>query len=151
MKTLIVYFSQTGRTKKAADAIQKLIPDADMYEIRPVKPYPDSFLKTCLVCIKEKITKARPKLQGEFDEFSTYGRIVIGYPIWAGSVPNCVLTFLDSHNFNGKDVLPFATSSSTEMGKSVDAIRKEIPKANVHNGIKFVKQTRKADVERWLK
>lgn len=151
MKTLIAYYSKSGHTEKAAKAIQSLIPDADLYIIRPVKPYPHSFLKTCLIAIKEKLTGARPKLEGEFDAFSQYGRIVLGYPIWCGSLPACVLSFLDSHNFEGKDVLPFATSSSTEMGRSVDDIRKEIPKANVHNGIRFVKGTRKTDVKHWLK
>ena len=40
MKTLIVYFSKSGRTRKAAEEIASLLEGADLFEIKVDKTYP---------------------------------------------------------------------------------------------------------------
>ncbi len=61
MSTLVIYFSQTGTTKAAAEKIAG-IKKADLVEIRSERPYEMSYVKTVLTSIKEIVTKARPKL-----------------------------------------------------------------------------------------
>ena len=46
MKTLIVYFSKSGRTRKAAEEIASLLEGADLFEIKVDKTYPPSYFKT---------------------------------------------------------------------------------------------------------
>ncbi|MDY6084465.1 MAG: flavodoxin [Dialister sp.] len=43
-------------------------------------------------------------------------------------------TFLESGDFAGKAVIPFATSGGSSINQSVDTIKKIISKANVVNG-----------------
>lgn len=44
-KSLIVYYSWSGNTREIAQAIAKEL-KVDIYEIRPVTPYPSNYSKT---------------------------------------------------------------------------------------------------------
>ena len=52
---------------------------------------------------------ARPEIIGKVDNFDRYDTIFIGYPIWWGDKPMPVYTFIESYDFNGKTIVPFAT------------------------------------------
>ena len=56
-------------------------------------------------------------------------------------------TFLESYDFSGKTVIPYATSGGTGIGQSIQDIRGEIPNANVKDGL-LVKSN--DDVIPWL-
>lgn len=40
-----------------------------------------------------------------------------GFPIWWYVAPMIINTFLESYDFSGKTVIPFATSGGSGMGK----------------------------------
>jgi flavodoxin len=67
MATLVIYFSQTGTTKAAAEKISEL-KKADLVEIKPKRPYEMSYGKTVLTSMKEILTKARPELAMEIPD-----------------------------------------------------------------------------------
>jgi flavodoxin len=37
----------------------------------------------------------------------SYDRIYVGYPIWYGTMPMAVFTFLKSYDFSGKTIIPY--------------------------------------------
>lgn len=131
MKTLVIYFSQTGTTKVAAERIAE-IKKADLAEIRPEKSYEMSYWKTVFTSLKEIFTKARPELAMEIPDTQQYDRILLGCPIWCGVVPNVVLTLLDSLNLSGKHVALFTTSGASKPTKLAVKLKKAYPEARWH-------------------
>ena len=117
MSTLVVYFSQTGKTRSVAERIAQAA-EADVVEIRTEKSYEMSYMATVFTSIREILTKARPKLSMEVPDCQKYDRILIDCPIWCGVVPNAVLTFLDQADLAGKRVALFTTSGSTKPMKA---------------------------------
>ena len=85
MNTLVIYFSQTGITAKAAKKIAE-IKGSDLVEIKPEKPYDMSYWKTIFVSLKEIFTKARPELSMEIPDVLQYDRIMLGCPIWCEKI-----------------------------------------------------------------
>ena len=131
MGTLVIYFSQTGTTKAAAEKIAE-IKKADLIEIRPEKPYNMSYIKTVFTSLKEIFTKARPELAMEIPDIQKYDRILVGCPIWCGFVPNVVLTLLDALDLSGKHVAVFTTSGATKPVKLAVKLKKLYSEAKWH-------------------
>ena len=121
-KTLIVFYSRTGdnyevgniakgNTHIAADIIAENV-DADMFEIKPVEPYPADYRECTEVAKSEQESNARPAYVGKVENFDQYETIYLCYPIWWSDLPMIVYTFLEQNNFNGKTVIPLCTSAS---------------------------------------
>ncbi|MBQ9487922.1 MAG: flavodoxin [Selenomonadaceae bacterium] len=121
-KTIIVYYSRTGdnyevgniakgNTHIAADIIAENV-DADMFEIKPVEPYPFDYRECTEVAKSEQDANARPAYVGKVENFDQYDTVYLCYPIWWSDLPMIVYTFLEQNNFNGKTVIPLCTSAS---------------------------------------
>jgi len=121
-KTLIVFYSRTGdnyevgniakgNTHIAADIIAETV-DADMFEIKPVEPYPADYRECTEVAKREQEANARPAYVGKVANFDQYDTVYLCYPIWWSDLPMIVYTFLEQNNFNGKTVIPLCTSAS---------------------------------------
>ena len=126
MKTLVVYFSQTGKTKALAKRLAG-IADADLLEIKTKKSYEMSYRRTVGTSMKEILTKARPELDMTIPDLSGYDRVLIGAPIWCGTVPNAVRSFLDAVNLKEKKAALFTTSGSTKPDAIAGKLKKEYP------------------------
>ena len=63
---------------------------------------------------------SRPALADKDADIAAYDVIYVGYPIWWGVAPHVVNTFLESYDFSGKTIIPFATSGGSGIGR-VDA------------------------------
>ena len=128
-KSIVIYFSKTGEqynvgvinegnTAKVAKEIARQT-NSDIWEIVPVKKYPEAYKATTEVAIKEQREKARPAIKGPLPDLSIYDTIYLGYPIWWEDLPMCVYTFLESVNLSGKTIMPFCTNEgSGECGTS---------------------------------
>lgn len=118
-KVLVAYFSTTGHTKTIAEYLQTAL-DADLYEIVPQEPYTDADLDYntdgCRANREQNDDSARPAISGGVEDMAGYDVVFIGYPIWWGQAPKIVYTFLESYDFSGKTVIPFATSGCSGMG-----------------------------------
>ena len=99
---------QEGNTAKLAKIIAAET-GADLFEIVPAVPYPEDYDSMLSVATREKEEDARPVCLGEVDNWEAYDTVFLGYPIWWGDVPCIVYTFLESHDFTGKTVVPFNT------------------------------------------
>ena len=122
-KTLVVYFSATGSTKTAAEAIAAAT-GGDLLELEPAEPYTSADLDynnadsrvsrehddETLRDVALKTTTA--------DNWADYDTVYIGYPIWWGIAAWPVDTFVKANDFTGKTVIPFCTSASSGIGES---------------------------------
>lgn len=121
-KILVVYFSRVGEnyevgnisngnTQIVAEMIAEKV-KADTFEIKPVKAYPEDYKECTEVAEAEKKADDRPAIVGDVENFDDYDVIFFGYPNWWSDMPMIMYTFMESHDFNGKTVIPFCTSSS---------------------------------------
>ncbi|MGN0617770.1 MAG: flavodoxin [Ruminiclostridium sp.] len=138
-KALVVYFSCTGNTKSVAEKIAQLT-GADLYEIVPAEPYTDADLNynndSCRANREMNDPSARPAIGSNTVDISAYDTVYIGYPIWWGTMPRIINTFLDTYDLSGKTVMPFCTSGGSGVSKSVSDIRAEEPAADVRDGLR---------------
>ena len=151
-KKLVVYFSCTGNTKAVAEKIAELC-DADLYEITAAQPYTAEDLNysnnNCRANREMNDENARPAIGSQPIELSGYDTVFIGYPIWWGTMPRIINTFLDTYDLSGKAVMPFCTSGGSGVSHSVSDIKKAESKADVRDGLR-VSGANDRDLEKWL-
>jgi flavodoxin len=111
MNTLIAYFSKTGRTKKIAEEIKKLL-DADIEEIQDVKNR--SGLIGWLNAGKDARSKNITKLKDVKKVPSEYELVVIGSPTWNGTVSTPIRTYLHEYKDSFHNVALFSTGDGNE-------------------------------------
>ena len=82
-------------------------------------PYTTSYNQVLDVARKELAETARPALAENIsqEEMASYDTIFIGYPIWWYDAPMIIYSFLESHNFAGKKIIPFATSGGSGLNE----------------------------------
>lgn len=150
---LVVYFSCTGNTKKAAEKIAALT-GGDIYEIVPAEPYSAADLNynndDCRANREMNDPTARPALGGDKVDISGYDTVIIGYPIWWGTMPRIINTFIESCELSGKTVLPFCTSGGSSISRSVSDIKAAAPTADVRDGLR-ASGAGDAELEKWLR
>lgn len=116
-KVLIAYFSRSGNTKKVADYIRKQI-GGDIIRIQTKEAYPSDYDACTDQAQQELEDNIRPEITTYVKNFAKYDEVVIGYPIWWGSAPRAVCTFVESYDWTGKTLIPFTTSASSGTGDS---------------------------------
>lgn len=136
-KILVAYFSASGTTAYTAKEIAKTV-GADLYEICPIKAYTDADLdwtdKKSRSTAEMSDPACRPEIAGRVENMEQYDTIFIGFPIWWYVEPRIVDTFLESYDFSGKTLIPFATSGGSGVGKAEKSLREHCSKANWKRG-----------------
>ena len=152
MKTLVAYFSASGTTAKVAARLAKVL-EADLYEIRPAVPYTRKDLnwmdKKSRSSLEMRDRSSRPQIRTVIDNFDEYDTIYVGFPIWWYREPSIIDTFMESYDFTGKTVVPFATSGGSKMGETADNLRKLAPAANVFEGERFSAGVSEKELRKW--
>ncbi|MBC2331037.1 flavodoxin [Listeria swaminathanii] len=120
-KALVVYYSQSGNTKKLANVIQQST-NADIFELELANPYPDNYDQMTEQVGLEQKDHITPELSKKITDFNNYGTIFIGSPIWRSSLAPPMASFITSYNLSGKTIIPFFTSDSGTLGNSVSVI-----------------------------
>ena len=145
-KTLIVFYSRSGNNYVSGNIInlkkgnclvvaEKLAAaaDADLFQVQPVKEYSADYIRCTEEAQNELKKNARPAYKGDID-ISSYSTVILGYPIWWGTFPMPLYTFLEKHDFSGKKIIPFSTHEGSSLGSSVGDIRRLCPCAEVAAG-----------------
>lgn len=120
-KALVVYFSCSGITRKLAETLASVV-DGTLYEIRPAVPYTDADLNwndpKARSTVEMRDKSSRPEITGSVADIEQYDTVFLGFPIWWYVAPTIINTFLESYDFSGKTVIPFATSGSSDVGET---------------------------------
>ena len=136
-KTLVAYFSASGVTARVAKEMSEAV-KADLYEICPVEAYTDADLnwmdKKSRSTVEMNDPACRPKIAGAVENIEQYDTVLIGFPIWWYVEPRIIDTFLESYDFSGKTLIPFATSGGSGIGRAEKSMREHCPKANWKQG-----------------
>ena len=120
-KTLVVYYSASGNTKRVAEDIAEAV-SADLFEIVPTEVYTSDDLNWTNADSRvsrehdDESLRDVPLTTTEVPDWDSYDTVFIGYPIWWGQTPKIVYTFLENYDLSGKTVIPFATSGGSGMG-----------------------------------
>ncbi len=152
--TLVLYFSNTGNTKKVAEFIAEEM-NADIYRIFPEVPYTSADLNysdsSTRATREQNDPSARPALSGPVEGLEDYSTIFLGFPIWWGQAPKLMYTLVESHDFSGKTIIPFCTSGSSPIGSSATNLHSTAGDAgNWLEGRRFSRTTTKSEVADWI-
>jgi hypothetical protein len=127
-RTLIVYFSRTGHTEKAANSLAKMI-DGDLIEIKDTKNYSGvvGFLRGGFLAYRKKQTiiektDINPK---------EYDIVILCSPLWAGSITPAIRTFCNQFD------LPNTAWLITCGDLSATVTNLPIPDTNIRTLIKI--------------
>lgn len=119
--TLVAYFSASGTTARAAANLAQAT-GADLFEIRPAQPYTRADLnwnnKSSRSSVEMNDESCRPAIASTVDNMDAYSTVFVGFPIWWYVEPRIIDTFLESYDFSGKTVVPFATSGGSGLGRA---------------------------------
>ena len=117
-KKLVAYFSAGGVTKKVAERLAAAA-GADLFEIEPAVPYTVADLdwtnKKSRSSVEMNDPSSRPEIARRLDSLEEYDTVFLGFPIWWYVAPTIINTFLESYDFSGKTLIPFATSGGSGM------------------------------------
>ena len=136
-KVLVAYFSASGVTARAAKAAADAV-GADLYEIRPAEPYTSADLnwmdRKSRSTVEMNDPACRPAIGSPVEHMEQYDTVFVGFPIWWYVEPRIVDTFLESYDFSGKTLIPFATSGGSGISKAEKSLQAHCPKADWKKG-----------------
>lgn len=116
MKAIVIYFSHSGNTRKAAEHIANVL-QVDIASINPDASSPNSW----------------KQLNFNPDNYSDY---IIGFPIIDGSIPQHLYAFLSSLDWRGRKVYPFCTMGGY-LGDVGFQLHKACQQASIKNSLKL--------------
>lgn len=152
MKTLVAYFSVTATTKRVAERLARAV-DADEFEIVPAEPYMTEDLnwtnRTSRTSLEMHDDLARPEFTHELRDAETYERVFIGFPVWWYVEPRIIDTFLEAYGFVGAQIIPFATSGGSGIGKAPERMQQIAPEAHVLPGRVFPALVAERELKMW--
>ena len=164
--SIVVYFSRAGENYEVGYVEQgntAVIADmvaaktgSDAFEIKPAAPYPEDYDECLNVAIAERDSGARPAYSGDVD-LTPYKTVYLGYPLWWRDLPMCVYTFLESHDWTGKEIRPFCTHGGSGIMNTASSIAATCAGAEVGEPLSMLGTTAQTDrsaaesaVDAWL-
>ena len=123
MATLIIYYSQGGKTDLVSKTLAKYL-DADLVRILDLKKR-DGFgskLFSSINAFRETKTQITPSNV----DITDYDTIYFGTPTWAGNPTPAILTIIDRLNLRGKDAVLFATMDSNRADSNIERLEEKV-------------------------
>ena len=152
-KILVAYFSASGETARLAKTVAE-VTGGDLFEIQPEVAYTSADLnwndKHSRSTVEMNDAGSRPAIADEVADMEQYDTVFVGFPIWWYQAPRIIETFLESYDFSGKTVIPFATSGGSGMGKTAEILKASCPGAAVDTGKRLSSRESAASVRKWV-
>ena len=151
-KVLVVYFSATGTTAKAARTIAE-VTGGSLYEIVPQQAYSSDDLdwndRQSRSSVEMNDPQARPALKDAEPDVAACDVIFIGYPVWWDQAPRIINTFIESHDLKGKTLVPFATSGGSGITGSARELKRAYPELEWQDG-RLLNGASRNTVQNWV-
>lgn len=151
-KCLVVYFSASGITREVSKRLAEKM-EASLFEIEPQQSYSRADLNwndsESRSSLEMKDPNSRPAIKNQVQNMDQYDVIFIGFPIWWYREPSIIDTFMESYDFSGKTIVPFATSGGSGMGNSSQNLQKLAPNADVKEGKRFGSRVSETELAKW--
>ena len=151
---LVAYFSASGVTAGVAERLAESV-GADLFEIKPESPYTKADLnwqdKKSRSSVEMDDPSSRPSIANHVENMDAYNHVFVGFPVWWYREPSIIDTFMEAYDFSGKTVIPFATSGSSQIGKSGANMQKLAPGAKVLDGKRFDPGESAENLGKWAK
>jgi flavodoxin len=126
MKTLVVYYSLTGKTDVVAQALAKEL-GADVRRVEDVEKRSANWwfiITGAISAIRGVESEIKPIDTG----FQGYDRVFVGSPVWGGSPSTPINAFIAKADFTGKDVIPFMTMGGDDASAPLKKMSERIEK-----------------------
>ena len=134
--TVVVDGEVLGNTEYVARLIREKT-ESDIFRLEPADAYPTNHDQLLRRAQEEMQNDERPALKEDID-ISSYDTIYIGYPIWNADLPPIIHTFLESHDFDGKTIVPFCTHGGSGLSGTTNTLAELLDGATViRNGFEL--------------
>ena len=151
-KAAVVYFSATGTTAEVAKRIAEET-GARIIEIVPEETYTSEDLDynddNCRANKEMNDETARPAISSDLSALPEYDVIYLGYPIWWGTAPRIIQSFLENSDISQAAVYTFCTSGGSGIEQSVKDLQDLYRNVNIVSG-KRLSQATDADIKEWI-
>lgn len=152
-RKLVAYFSPSGVTKRVAERLAKAA-DADLFEIKPAVPYSQADLdwtnKKSRSSVEMGNPDSRPEIAERLENMEEYDTVFLGFPIWWYVAPTIIDTFLESYDFSGKTIVPFATSGGSGFGRTAEVLKPLCSDTAKWLPGKMLNRTSEKEMEEWV-
>ncbi|AYG37960.1 hypothetical protein CFI14_05715 [Lactiplantibacillus pentosus] len=151
-KTIVIYFSETGTTKQAAQKIGQQL-GVKTVALKPKQAYSKEYTKMASTAKAQVDRNQHPELAKLNVDLSQYQTIWLGFPTWFHRPPMLINSFFDDVQLKNKTIIPFTTSASSNISESMPYLKKMVKNKQItlHKGLtanddqaidKFVKQNK---------
>ena len=141
-----------GNTQILADMICDAVGCEDQAITLTAEKYPSSYNDTVSVAREELANKELPEILPI--DVTDYETIILVYPIWWGTVPRPVASFLLQNDFAGKRIILMATQGSSGFANSTADVKDMVPEAEVMESLSIycddIPKVRE-DISEWLR
>ena len=146
MKSIVLYYSRTGKTAIAAKAIADKI-SSEIIEIKDLKGRKGfiGYIKAALDARGMKTTPIEPNTINIAD----YDTICLGTPVWAGKPSPAINTIIKNMEIRGKDIILFITLGGNNYKDALKSMSKEVEAegGNVIKTIAVIKSGNKTEAD----
>lgn len=93
---------------------------------------------------------AEAAIAGTAADMKQYDVVFVGFPIWWYVAPTIINTFLESYDFSGKIIVPFATSEGSGMGRTNEKLAPSCLGAKLLEGKMMNDSLSQTELKEWL-
>lgn len=134
-KVLIAYYSYSNNTRIVAQMLQAKV-GGDLFAIEPATPYSTTDYRGVSAQGQREVRNGyKPALKNKVTNIAAYDVVVLGSPIWWGTIAPPVATFLAEHDLAGKTIVPYVTHGGYGAGTSFEDIASQAPQTKVLTGL----------------
>lgn len=130
MKKAVVFYSLSGNTQAAAKEIAEGI-GADLIELKLVKLFPTEKSKQLALGGMQAMFGMKPAIQELSKNIKEYDVLILGTPIWAGTIAAPVHSFLNKYQVLDKIVAVFTFSGGGDNKRCIAKLSKRLPRLKV--------------------
>lgn len=146
-KTLVIYYSRTGTTRRIAEQVASNT-NADIYEITLAEALPNDMYAVAELATNHYETNHLPALN-KLPVIDQYDTILIGGPVWSGKLATPIASLLQSVDFSNKNVAAFCTSTGS-YAEYDSSFRQYCQTGNLFPGLYLVNSVNETRINQWV-